>query len=427
MKRLLLTSVLASASLFGTAQAQELDWWHIWPVDGASGKIYEAYTAEFEAANPGVKINMVQVNDANFFEKLAASIAAGVPPDLFALTYRRLFDFAGNNALAPIDAGAASAMGYDSLDAFKAAWADGSLNAYAFDGELYGVPLQFNTYAWIINADHFREAGLDPATDYPKTWDDVLALGEKLTIRDANGRVTRQAVSFPFAHSAAWALLEYEPVLRELGGSILNADATAGMINSAESIKAMETLKARFDAGITDGPIAKTLDYYNTGFSTGQFSMGIGGNWGIPRWLKNFPDEVNADTFLAIPTPTFADGITATSTTGWAWAVINSSDQKDLAWKFADFLTSQPGRHLAETGDIIPRAGWANTEAAKAIPQAAFWESMLEFSAPLAKMPNYTEISEILKQTLEEILLNGSDIASTLEAANNEINAVLGG
>ena len=429
MKSLLRNTVLATAALgfvATTAAAQtKLSLWHIWDTTAAQGKIYEEYVAEFEAANPGIDVEMVVTPHGNYFQRLSAAIASGEGPDIFALTYRRLLEFEGNGVISPIDDAAAGSMGHASVDALRQAWAPGSLESYRVDDSFYGVPLQFNIYAWIINARHFREAGLDPAADAPKTWDDVHAVAERLVQKDENGRITRQALSFPFVASAAWYLLEFEPVLRELGGSILNGDQTESLVNSEAGIKTMETIKKRFDLGVSDKDIAASLDYYQEGFPTGKFSMTVGGNWGIPRWVKNFEDVVEESDFLAIPTPTFTGREPATSTTGWAWVVFSGSDNKDMAWKLTDFLTSQPARHLEQTGDIIPRAGWSETEAAKSIPQAAFWEDMLQYSQPLAKIRNYTEVSEVLKKAMEEILLSNEDIKETLDRAKADIDAVL--
>ena len=420
---LLGAAALGFVATSATAQTR-LSLWHIWDTTAAQGKIYEEYVKEFEAANPGVEVEMVVTPHANYFQRLPAAIASGEGPDLFALTYRRLLDFESNGVLSPIDEAAAGGMGHASLDVLRGAWAPGSLESYQVGDTLYGVPLQFNIYAWIINARHFREAGLDPVADVPKTWDDAHAVAAKLVRKDDNGRITRQAISFPFVHSAAWYLLEFEPMLRELGGSILNEDQTESLVNSEAAVKTMETIRKRFDLGVSDKDIAASLDYYNEGFPTGKFSMTVGGNWGIPRWVKNF-EGVEESDFLAIPTPTFAGAQTASSTTGWAWAVFNGSENKEAAWKLADFLTSQPARHLEQTGDIIPRAGWSESEAAKSIPQAAFWEDMLQYSQPLAKIRNYSEVSEILKKAMEEILLSGNDIEETLDRAKADIDAVL--
>jgi len=220
-------------------------------------------------------------------------------------------------------------------------------------------------------------------------------------------------------------MLELEPIMRELGGSILNEDQTKCLVNSEAGIKAMQEIRNRFDLEVADKNIAATLDYYNEGFPKGEFSMIIGGNWGPPRWYKNFPNIAKEGDFKAIPYPTYKGKTTATSTTSWAWVVYSKSKQKASACKLANYITSMPSRNIIETGDIIPRAGWSDTEGAKTIPQAEFWEEMLQYSKPLANFKKYPEVSETLKRAMQEILLSGKDIKKTLDAAKKEIDIVL--
>ncbi len=103
----------------------------------------------------------------------------------------------------------------------------------------------------------------------------------------------------------------------------------------------------------------------------------------------------------------------------------SGSKKKEAAWKLANFITSMPSRNIIETGDIIPRAGWSETEGAKTIPQAGFWEEMLQYSTPLANFKKYTEVSEPLKRAMQEILLSGKDIKKILDAAKQEIDMEL--
>ena len=153
--------------------------------------------------------------------------------------------------------------------------------------------------------------------------------------------------------------------------------------------------------------------------------MIVGGNWGIPRWRKEFAATVGKDDLVAIPYPTFSGKPAVASTTSWAWVVHARSDKKDLAWRFANFLTSQPSRNLIETGDIVPRAGWSETEGGRTIPQAAFWEKQLQFARPLANFPKYGQVGEVLKKAMEEILLLDRDIQKTLDRAKMDIDAIL--
>ena len=71
-------------------------------------------------------------------------------------------------------------------------------------------------------------------------------VGKKLVIKEG-GRIKREAVTFPLTLSAAWYLLEFEHMIRELGGSVMNADQSESMVNSEAGIKAMQELKRRFD------------------------------------------------------------------------------------------------------------------------------------------------------------------------------------
>ena len=54
----------------------------------------------------------------------------------------------------------------------------------------------------LTNNTLWREAGLDPNKDFPKTWEELPAVAEKLTKRDANGVPIRRGFDFdwPIRH-----------------------------------------------------------------------------------------------------------------------------------------------------------------------------------------------------------------------------------
>jgi multiple sugar transport system substrate-binding protein len=426
----LLILLLASTAVFAAGDNEEksgeitLKWWHHMPLDGAQGKLFVEYAKEFEAANPGIKVVIESVPHSEYLKKIPTAIASGEAPDIYGLSYRNLYAYADNGVMAPLDFAALKALGLSSYDELEAQWAPGALDSYKIGNTYYGLPFQFNIYSYVINTKHFEAAGLDPKKDYPKTWDEVYEVAAKLVQKDGD-RITRQALSFPFEHSAAWYMLELEPILRELGGSILNDSQTECLINSTEGIRAMEEVKKRFDMGVSDANIAASLDYYNEGFPTGKFSITVGGQWGPPRWYKNFAEVTDEGDFMAIPYPSYPGKDPAISTTSWAWVVSSTSTQKDWAWKLADYVTSMASRNIIETGDTIPRAGWSETEGAKTIPQAEFWEEMIQYSQPLANFEKYSDVSEPLKRAMQEILLSGADIKKTLDSVKKEIDLAI--
>ncbi|MCK5675331.1 MAG: extracellular solute-binding protein [Spirochaetales bacterium] len=426
----LLILILSSAFVFAGGDSEEksgeitLKWWHHMPLDGAQGKLFAEYAKEFETANPGVTIVIESIPHAEYIKKIPTAIASGQAPDIYGLSYRNLYSYADNGAMAPLDEAALKALGLSSYSDLEAQWAPGALDSYKIGNTYYGLPFQFNIYAYIINTKHFKEAGLDPEKDYPKTWDEVYEVAAKLVQKNGD-RITRQAMSFPFEHSAAWYMLELEPIIRELGGSILNDSQTECVVNSPEGIKAMEEIQKRFDLGVADSNIAASLDYYNEGFPTGKFSITVGGQWGPGRWYKNFEDVTDGTDFMPIAYPSYPGKDPAISTTSWAWVVSSTSKKKDMAWKLADYITSMASRNIIETGDTIPRAGWSETEGAKTIPYADFWEDMIQYSQPLANFEKYSEVSEPLKRAMQEILLSGADIKKTLDSVKKEIDLAI--
>ena len=63
------------------------------------------------------------------------------------------------------------------------------------DRSVYAVPFHNSTPLLYVNADHFKEAGLDP-DKLPQTWDELAAAAMKLTKREGD-KVTRWGIMIP--------------------------------------------------------------------------------------------------------------------------------------------------------------------------------------------------------------------------------------
>ena len=49
-----------------------------------------------------------------------------------------------------------------------------------WDGQYYGIPFELSNYVGWINIADMKEAGLNPATDKPKTWEQFVEVAKKL-------------------------------------------------------------------------------------------------------------------------------------------------------------------------------------------------------------------------------------------------------
>lgn len=95
------------------------------------------------------------------------------------------------------------------------------------DGHWYGVPWRADTRILMYNKDDFAAAGI---TEVPKTWDELIKVAQKLTVKDENGNITRAGMLWNVGNGRfdqTWKCL-----LEGAGGSIMNKDFTAPAFNS---------------------------------------------------------------------------------------------------------------------------------------------------------------------------------------------------
>jgi ABC-type glycerol-3-phosphate transport system substrate-binding protein len=148
---------------------------------GVSSPAHEAAvkkTAEDIRAKTGLFIDYVRAPNGwpDQLQKLNAAIAAGTPPDIVHVKDFNMWDYAWRDTLLPLDSYFASS-GIDTGKFRKSIW-----NAMHYKGTTYAAPWK-GSFVWVqfINNDLFTAAGLDPAKDIPKKWDDVVSTSQKIT------------------------------------------------------------------------------------------------------------------------------------------------------------------------------------------------------------------------------------------------------
>jgi multiple sugar transport system substrate-binding protein len=138
-------------------------------------EIENKYIEEFEKANPGVTVKRVTS------PSVLTAFAANQGPDMFNLQIEDEYAYIVNGRLAPIDHKAA---GYSSVKAIYDAYLPKTLDPVTYGGKLYGLPLELTNWCLYINDRVFKDAGLNPAKDYPKTWEEMVAVSEKIAVRE---------------------------------------------------------------------------------------------------------------------------------------------------------------------------------------------------------------------------------------------------
>jgi raffinose/stachyose/melibiose transport system substrate-binding protein len=165
-----------------------LTWWHN-ATSGPLPAVWEEVAAEFEAANPGVKVEQTGYQNEELQRTLIPNaLSAGDPPDLFQVwPGGEIRDQVENGYLMPLD----DAIG-DTISSVGA-----TVSPWQVDGETYAVPFTFGIEGFWYNTDLFEQAGIDAP---PETLDELQDAVGKL--RDAG--ITPIAVGagdkWPAAH-----------------------------------------------------------------------------------------------------------------------------------------------------------------------------------------------------------------------------------
>lgn len=129
---------------------------------------FESVVRNYEAANPGVKIEWVDFPWDVIQTKLVTRIVAGTPPALVNLNLPWADEYARDGLLTPVDA---------MLGAARANYLPGTLQDLTFKGKTYGFPMYSNVAVIAYNRDIFRAAGL---TRGPTTFDEQLAFARQI-------------------------------------------------------------------------------------------------------------------------------------------------------------------------------------------------------------------------------------------------------
>jgi len=187
-----LATIIALFAWTGFATAEQVTirmWMHEHP---PRIPIDKSIIADFEKANPDVKVQYDVISGLEYSTKLLTAFAAGSGPDLFNNTSTLVTQYFAARILAPIDY---DALGYANEAALLGKF-QGGFDGIRFQGKLYGVPTEVSNWACFANNALWKEAGLDPAKDWPKTWEGLPAVAEKLTKRDQNGVPMRRGRMF---------------------------------------------------------------------------------------------------------------------------------------------------------------------------------------------------------------------------------------
>ena len=407
-------SAQAAAESAATAEKETLTLWTYpigdWGTDASVRALMDAFTAE-----TGIEVEVEYLTYTDGDDKVNTALAAGQAPDLIMEGPERLVANWG-------------AKGYmvdmsdliDSTD--KSELIPATINACTTaDGKVYEYPVVMTAHCMAINLDAFKAAGADKYVNLEtRTWttEDFIAAVKALY---AYYGTTVGAVYCGGQGGDQGTRVLINGLY---GGTFTNAEHTAYTWNSAENIKALETLKnldgIAFDASIVGG------DEINL-FKNGTFKMAF--CWNIAQQLSSNgkTDSGEEIVFMSFPSET---GVTELNGGIWGFGIFDNGDESKIeaAKKFVKYFCDGNG-----TEDAIKTAKYfAARTSAEGKDLSGIWAdnaTMNEYNILMQYLGDYYQVTSgwatarTCWWNMLQAVGQGQDIATVVKTFADQANA----
>lgn len=211
-------ALAGSVALPGAAHAQgaEISFFYPVAVGGPITKLIDTYAADFEKANPSIKVKPIYAG--TYQETIVKALTAhksGTPPVTSVLLSTDMFTLIDEEAIVPFD----DFVKTEDDKKWLAGFYPGFMQNSQTGGKTWGIPFQRSTIVLYWNKELFKEAGLDPEKP-PQTWAEHLEFAQKLTKRDASGNVTQWGTQIPSSGFPYWL---FQALTTEADAILMNA------------------------------------------------------------------------------------------------------------------------------------------------------------------------------------------------------------
>lgn len=418
MKRLLLVVFLVFVFSAFAAKIQITIWTH---EDPNRTPLEEKYIKEFQKMYPNVEVKRVTYPSDKIRDAVLTAFAAGKGPTIFNLEIQYAYPYIVNRRVAPVDL---NAIGLKSYNELKDMYVKGTLDAVTYGNMIYGLPLEVTNWAIFINKKYFREVGLDPEKDYPKTWEDLMKISEKLTIREGN-IIKRRGFDFRYPYYLTFFL----PMVEQLGGYLFDKKGNPTVINDEAWLKVLNYMKEWGPNGKNLGSPTYPAARKEFNKDNNTIAMCESGLYQILRIEAENPAFYKSGEWMVVNWPIWANAVKDVRCNYYGhYYMVNvqaSRPEREMAWKLIWFMLSHPEDYLKEVGLIQPKKSLVDSPVFKQFPYAKVFMEDLEKSHIIPLHEKDPQIEQLLKEMVESVMLTKTTPEEALKTFKKKLAELL--
>lgn len=386
-------------------QKVTINFWHHYSAQSQENEtLTKVLIPRFESENPSIKVNAVSHEWAELHDKVLVSANSNSLPDVARCDIAWLPEFQKMGILVPLD------QEMDSFGQISGKLLASAMSTAYIDNHYYGLALNTNTKILFYNVKMLEEAGVK----VPATLDEWIDAVRNISGKNANGQ---QIWGWNEPALYGWNLC---PFIWSFGGALTNEDQTvaSGYINSPETVKAIETIATLYKEGALTGFNSGDIPMTD-GFGTGRYAMMLEGPWKIAELQGAYPDVA----YGTAPMPEGPGG--SVSVLGGEDIAMFTSANKDAAWKFMQFMTSEFAQiEMAKCGQIPVNKAALESDTVKNASFAPFIEAIKTAKAR-PTVATWSEIDNELNMAVMTVIHGESTAQEAMDKLAVKVDALL--
>ncbi|SEF65115.1 N,N'-diacetylchitobiose transport system substrate-binding protein [Nonomuraea solani] len=402
----------AAASATGPKYAgKTLSVWRLGDSNPAAAKYMEELNAEFKTKT-GAEVKLEWIPWPQVADKFAAA-ATGTGPDVTEIGNDQVPMWQSQDALTPIT---------DVAREGDRSQIPENLYGYeTVDGEIYAVPWGAGARAVLYRKDWFEDLKIE----VPKTWDELVAAGQKVQKEKGEGvdgfafnggsDANHLLAAFAWSEGGEFAVKEGDKWVGKLSepGFTKGFETYTGLVKTGLSSKANLTLN--------------TVDIRKR-FANNKVAMYLTAGWDLPGIEEDSKGKLKGDKLGFFPLPAKTGGVAPSFFGGNDIALWGGTKEADLGKEYIKLATSKTwADRYAKEGGLLPV--YPDTLAAlnEDPAQGPFAQAFAKAKAFPAD-PNWSEADAtkmVLQNAARSVIEGKQDAPAALAAANKELEEIL--
>ncbi|HEY9804597.1 MAG TPA: sugar ABC transporter substrate-binding protein [Leptolyngbyaceae cyanobacterium] len=293
---------------------------------------FQSLITNFEAQNPGIKVNWVDVPWAAMQNKILTAVSAKTPPDVVNLNPDFASQLAGRNAWLDLDTKVPEAA--------RSSYLPNIWKASTLNGKSFGIPWYLTTRLTIYNTDLLKQSGISKP---PATYAQLAQAAQQ--IKDKTGK---------YAFFVTFVPQDSGEVLQsfvQMGATLVDAEGKAAF-NSPQGKAAFQYWVDLYKKGLLPKEVLTqghrhAIDLYQSG-ETAFLASG-------PEFLKSIATNAPKIAQVSAIAPQLTGDTGKKNVAVMNIVVPRETKQPDAAVKFALFVTNDENQlAFAKAANVLP-------------------------------------------------------------------------